>query len=425
MSLDASAEAAVAAPDTTTAPEAQPAPAAAQEPTTPEQLRDIQLETAKRLLAGEPAEKSDEQKTHHSKTQPRDEATKRWTNTKPDGSPADAKPKDGEADETAAEAAQDDSKPKGGTEQPQAKEPPAAPPSWLSPDLKARWDTMSPDVRDSVAAFAAQARESIGRLGRTLESYRPFEATAREHQDFFKSSGAAPHQVFDNLMRWNAYLERSPAAAIRALASTYGVDLAQSSPAQQYQQNADQGLPPDAQTLALQNKIQQLEGIIANLDRGFRGVTTRLSAQDQAEQEYREQQAAAAVNDNEDALARFEVQLPDFKQLLEGGEIAVEIAKLQRQQPNLSRDDLIKEAYERARWANKGTRERLMSEQTKAQEKQRQDAEAKKRDDAAKAAANARKAGQANVRGVPGTSPQHVDVADAQKAALRKFGYAV
>lgn len=421
MSLDASAEAAAAAPDTTTAPDAQAAPAAE----TQQSLRDIQLETAKRLLADAPADDkaTEGEREHHSKAQPRDDATKRWTNTKPDGSPTDktgAKPEDGQADETAAEAAQDD-RPEGKDDQPPAKEPPAEPPAYLSPDLKARWGKMEPDVRDAVAADALQARQAISRLGRALESYRPFEQTAREHQEFFKATQTAPHQVFDNLMQWNTYLERNPAAAIRALADTYRVDLAQFAPAQQ-QQTDDLGLPPDPQVSALQQEIAQLKGIIGQFDQRMRGVTTQLSAREEAEQNYLAQQREEAISRSEDELAAFEVHNPDFRALLDNGDIAVEIAKLQRVEPNLSRKDTLQKAYDRARWANPDMRTKLIAEQSKAQEAERAKAEAAKRDAAQKAAASAKRAGQANVRGIPNSTTPPPSVRDAQAEVLRKYG---
>ncbi|MFM1816827.1 MAG: hypothetical protein RLZ98_3522 [Pseudomonadota bacterium] len=381
-------------------------------------FEEVQLELARKLLSNDaPAEKPAEDKPAAGAV--RDPATGRFV--KADGTAEDTpegeEPADDEkAPEAADEAADGESdspETEEGEQEPAETAPPRDPPAYLSPELKARWGKLDPDVQDAVAAHALENRQTISRLGNVFE---PFRAVAVEYRDFFDQHKLAPADAFRNLMDWNVQITRDPAAAILGLAKAAQIDLAALAGAspQQQQPVDDLGLPPDPEVVGLKAELEQLKAIIQQHDSHLTAQQReqrRLDAE-RAERTEREQQAQ--VEAVADAIARLEVELPDFKKLLNSGDIGIEVEKVRAKSPNLPHEQVLRQAYDRALWANEGTRGRALQQQQAAERKAREEK-------AAAAAAKAKKAAATTVRGAPPKTAPAASVADAQAETVRKF----
>jgi hypothetical protein len=88
------------------------------------------------------------------------------------------------------------------------------------------------------------------------------------------------------------------------------------------------------------------------------------------------------------------------------------IVAIKRGNPNLSDEAVLKEAYERAAWANPKFRQSRLEKETKA-------AEAKRAEESKRAAEDARRAGILNVESEPGGS-EPTDIDDLLRSTFRK-----
>ncbi len=384
----------------------QDAPAAEARP-----LQDIQLELAKKLLAGETAEA--DKTDAHKATPPRAPDGKFTKASESGDKPSDAKTEvPAEGDQPKAETKPED--------QTQVAAPPPAPPAHLPPGLKARWDKIDPDVRDELSAYALEARQTISRLGQL----NPYGEVANAHSQYFSERGLSGPQAFNNLLAWDIELARDPGSALPRFLAMYGIDLAQltrATPQPHAQSVDDLGLPPDPQVAALKSEIEQLKGLIPKYERDIRGITSHLSAQEQARRAYESEQHQTAVSSAEDEIARFEATTPGFRELLNSGEIGIEMDKLRSTSPDMPLRQMLQKAFDRAQWANEGMREKAIAARQMAERKAADEKAQKEK--AAAAAAKAKSAAAANVRGLPnGNAAPPSSVKDAQSEVLRRHG---
>lgn len=402
------------------APVVSPAEAAPNADSRP--LQDIQMELAQKLLAGTNDKAAEAPAAEKPAAAVRDPATGRFAKADGAADPDTAEGDEPADDEKALDAADDaadgesDSPEAAESEQekPDSAAPPRDPPAYLSPELKARWAKLDPDVQDAVAAHALENRQTISRLGNVFE---PFRRIAVEHQDFFEQHKLSPPDAFRNLMEWNLQMTKDPAAAILGLAKVAKIDLAALAgvaPQQSQQPVDDLGLPPDPEVIALKAKIERLEAVINQHDSHLTAQQReqrRLDAERAARQEQEQQAQVSAIAD---AIAKLEVELPDFGKLLNSGDIGIEVEKVRAKSPDLPHEQVLRKAYERALWANDDTRERAMTAKQAADRKAREEK-------AAAAAAKAKKAAATTVRGAPPKTAPVASVSDAQAEVLRKY----
>ena len=93
--------------------------------------------------------------------------------------------------------------------------------------------------------------------------------------------------------------------------------------------------------------------------------------------------------------------------------MAFSIRQVQAENPDLPPQDVIQQAYDRARWANPATRQKLLAEQ-------QAEAEAKRLDAAKKAASQARRAGAINVNGSTMPAAARASLDDDLRAIWRR-----
>lgn len=241
-----------------------------------------------------------------------------------------------------------------------------APVSW-SAEMKAKFGTLPPEVQNYVLQRDKETHEHISKLGNAVASFRPIGETLKQYEDTFKSKGIGYADGISQLLRAQRALDTNPVAAIAELANAYGVDLGRLA-----------GGPENPQQSALLSEVNTLKSELATLRQS---VSQREAAE-------RAQRSASL----EDAVTKFSADKPDFEELAD--DIATLVSAMVRQNPKASHGEILKEAYDKARWANPKTRAKLVEEQTKAAEQKRIE-EAKKNAAAAKAASAVNVKGQA------------------------------
>jgi hypothetical protein len=240
-----------------------------------------------------------------------------------------------------------------------AGEAPKAPVSWPQDKAEA-WTKLDPDAREFILKREAEVAKGFQT---TAEKYKPLEEVDRLLEPYkakMQAEGLSPAQGIQRLLRAQDIMERNPIEGINWLARSYGVNLGQLTQQQPGQEQTTQPLN-DPRVETLQQRIDRLEA----------------EAQTRAKQEADtfEQSLKSEVD-----KFRASPEHPHFKDvkddmaaLLSAGVVAD-----------------LKEAYEKAVWANPTARTKVLEDQRKA--------EATK---AADAAAKAKQAGSLNVRSTP------------------------
>lgn len=254
--------------------------------------------------------------------------------------------------------------------------PAIAPPNSASAEIKAIWATLPPKAQEFIAQREKDAHAKISEQGNELATYKPLH----EVFDYLRQQGVQPGRETEVVRNWAAaqsFLDRDPTAGIKWLAESYGVDLAQltgAKPQQATQQTPD-GLDAlfrddrlDKEVLPI---VQQLRGELAQ-------VKGHLTARERAELSQRESTA-------KEIITKFAADKPYWSDVEQ--DVTREVAILKQANPRTPMDQLIQEGYERAIWASKTVRERMLADQK---------AEEAAKAEAARKAAEAEKAKQAN-----------------------------
>lgn len=298
-----------------------------------------------------------------------------------------------DAKQSAAKAEGKDQKPDKAAEPDAAKlEKPAEKPaikrpaSW-SADKDAVWESLSPDAREHVAKREQEAHKAISQLGETVKRLEPIGRLLEQHRDTFQSKGLTYDQGLSQLLAAQRALDQNPAAAIRQIAQAYNVDIGSLASGQ------DQ---PNA-------VVAQLQGQINTLTRQLQEFRSHAEHQARAE-------AQTKLGTIEQAIDTFAADKPDFEDL--AADIELLLPALRQANPKASFEQLIADAYEKARWSNPESRKRLIDADQKAQEKARVEA-------ARKAAEDATAAGVLNVGGQPSAN-QPADLDDLLRGIVRR-----
>jgi hypothetical protein len=228
-----------------------------------------------------------------------------------------------------------------------------APQSWAK-EHHQTWASLPPQAQQYIALREKQMLDGLEQykghasIGRQMsEAIHPFLPTLQQR-------GIEPAKAVQALLNAQAMLDRDPVAGLRKLASDYRVDLSKIA--------AENTLPIDPNVAALQERLQQFE--------------SKLTERDQAELAIKREAVANEVETfaNDPANAHFD-------------EVADDIAALMKAYPNLS----LKDAYDKAVWANPVTRAKETS-------RLQQDTEKKLRENARLNALKAKTAASATVR---------------------------
>jgi hypothetical protein len=261
----------------------------------------------------------------------------------------------------------------------------AAPLSWTA-DMKAKWETLPPDVQTYVARRDKESHEAITRagqyvksLGQVVEAYEPLGQVITAYQDDFARRGMPPAQGIAVLLDAQRRLDADPVGGLVQIGLMYGIDLRQALQGQGA--NPQGGQPaPAAQASPWDN-----EALRPVLDQV--GLHQRwIAAQEQAREEAIGTELQHTIADFADGKQFFDEARPLMAALLRGGQA----------------NDLA-EAYDMAVNAKPDIRRRIQADQRRTeQDKRTMDARSK--------ADQARRAASVNVRSVPiGANPKTMD----------------
>ena len=265
-----------------------------------------------------------------------------------------------------------------------------APRAWTA-EQKALWAKIPPEAQPVIAQREAELHEIKTAAGRMAAEIKPVRDAFQQHADYLNQIGQRPEQWLNNALALSRQLDAGNAPqVIKHLADRYGVDLGQI-----YDPLAP---PPDQRVLELERKLEALE------------------YQRQSDLQGRAASQEAAQLSEFDRIANeFKTANPDATEIED--DIVAEINAIRQQQPNLDPAALLKQAYERAAWANEKTRskrlEAQVAERVKAQEEARVSA-------AKEAAAKARSAASVNVAGSAAPSDDGGDLDTLLRSVYRK-----
>lgn len=232
-----------------------------------------------------------------------------------------------------------------------------APASW-SPEEKAFWANLPREAQEAVLRREKDAQTQFERYAQQLN---PISQALEPVRQNLALAGISEGQYVSQLVAAAQYLESDPQQAILWLCQQKGVDPSSLVPARE--EYADEINPTIAN---LQNKVTQLEQQLAQ---GQQRVQQATLQQRQAQVD-----AFAAENPHFDAVSG-------------------DMLKLLQAFPQME----LKEAYDRATWANPDVRQKLLSEQSAA-------AEAKRRQEAALKAQQAQRIAKATPRSTTATT---------------------
>lgn len=259
----------------------------------------------------------------------------------------------------------------------------AAPQSWPA-EMKAKWAEISPEVRDLITKRETEAHSRISDLGQAAAEYQPLKQVLEHHKDAFVMRGQTYEQGVEKLLAADAFLSREPVRAIKWLADSYGVNLAQFG-GQQTNEGQQQVDP----------QIASLQAHIATLTRQLNETNNRVTHRETQEQE-------SHVRALESRIDAFASSKPDWASLER--HILANVQVIAADNPGMDHQKILEQAYEDARWSNRETRAIAMAEAQKAEAE-------KKAKEEAERVVKAKKASAANVRGdvVSGENPKSID----------------
>ncbi len=227
------------------------------------------------------------------------------------------------------------------------------PKSWAA-EHHQTWASLPPQAQQYIALREKQMLDGLEQYKGHASVGRQMTEAIQPFMPALQARGIEPAKAVQALLNAQAMLDRDPVAGLRKLASDYRVDLTKIA--------AENTLPIDPVVAPLQERLQQLE--------------SKLTEREQAEMAIRREAVASEVETfaNDPANAHFD-------------EVADDIAALMKAYPNLS----LKDAYDKAVWANPVTRAKETS-------RLQQDTEKKLRENARLNALKAKTAASATVR---------------------------
>lgn len=203
------------------------------------------------------------------------------------------------------------------------------------------WEKMPEGLRKQLEQREREAQQGINERAQKLKTWEPIEQFFSANAQRLQQAGVTGQQYVSNLINADEYIRNDPAAGLKWLAESYGIDLYQLADwaAQQGgQQPARNGGGDDQYTKRLEQRLAQLEQ---------RFDPARIAQEEQ--RKAAEQHVAAWAKDK-----------PYF------AELRADMGALSTRYPEATLDEL----YERAMWAHPTLRQRIQSDQ-RAQEVQR------------------------------------------------------
>lgn len=271
--------------------------------------------------------------------------------------------------------------------QPEAQAPAAQPvptPRGLSAQDAEVFAKLPAELQQSVA----RTMESLDQRGQRYAEYDQLEQVIGQRRQAWAINGATPAQAVNQLLALSDFATRSPKEFVTWFAQNNNVDL----------EEVLYGAPDvDPAYAQLQQQVQTLQQQL--------GGMTQQQQQAQHQNTVNEIIAFAEEKDASGNLVR-----PYFNEL--GDTVLPFIQMVQQQNPQMSRPQVLQEAYDRATWGNPTVRVKMQQAAQAAQEAARiQEQQAK--------AAKARAAGVSVPNGVPTAEPAALNGSRSLRDTIR------
>ncbi len=201
---------------------------------------------------------------------------------------------------------------------------PAAPASWSDAE-KAHWETLTPEAREIVLRRERDTEKALHERAEVARRADPIVQAIEPYQDQWAMRGVRPEQAISQLLAAQDALMRNFDAALPELIRAFGRDPHAAAQAMLGQSQA----PGQVQAAPIDFRDPRLDAVIAELD------------------EARSRDVAGQI----EAFSRDPAH-PHFEA------VRVEMGKMIQVDPSMS----LKDAYDRAVWANPETREKLLAQ---------------------------------------------------------------
>jgi len=256
-----------------------------------------------------------------------------------------------------------------------------APQSWSAAD-KEVFKTLPPEARKVIAHRESERDALLQQVSQAARQYQTrvqsIDQALAPYMPRLRMVGVNEGNLGQMIGQWAAIanaLDTQPEDAIKYLAKQSGVDLSKL--------HGEQSQEVEDPLVVMMN--QKLQEVLDPIQKQLGSITGNMTTQQQAVEIQRHQETVSEIQrfaeerDAQGNLAHphFDTVFDDMKPL---------VAMLRQQQPQASNAELLSAAYDRAAWANSETRSRMLSEQRKAEE-------AKRKQAAEAAAAEARRKG--------------------------------
>lgn len=216
-------------------------------------------------------------------------------------------------------------------------EPSIDPPASWSADVKAKWTSLPPDLREYIAKREGEVHGKITQQGKEISALRPYADLTTRYRETFERRGLDPVAAIEKLFQVQMALDKDPAAVVQQIAKAYGVKL-----------GGEQPVDP------VRKAVEPLEREVNALK----------------QERERERRAAeeAARAEAQSSITSFAKDRPHFEA------VRRDMALLMAGNPKLTLED----AYDRAVYANPETRRAVAEAEAKAKADEQAKAAAEK-----------------------------------------------
>lgn len=277
--------------------------------------------------------------------------------------------------------------------EPVAKPAVPAPQAWKA-DIAAKWATLPPEVQSYVAEREAATQRLASEHGQARAFVDEINSIYEPHAGRLR--GADYREHLGNLLTADAALERDPVGFLKYVAQAKGIDINALVP--------DPYAVADPQAAQWEARYNASQARLEEMERRFGVVEQNVIGRQEAERRSRDEASQKLISE-------FAADKTDFQDLRD--EIIANAGMLRQSDPNATDLEILKQAYERAQWANPKSRQAIIDRQT-------QDAEAKRIEAAKAQAERARRAGSINVRRSAAPVVGQVSLDDNLRSIWRK-----
>lgn len=251
-----------------------------------------------------------------------------------------------------------------------------APPVGWTADAKAEWDSLSPAIKAAVLKREVEISSGGRQWSDEKRRYEEIVAPVRQAAS---RRGITEAEGIQRLMAAQDRLDRNPAEAIQWLAGAYNVPITVNG----QQPNGSQPADGSSRTESAFDP-RTLSPLLSPIQQQLAAIQARFAADDQRQTDMTLQRVQAFAADP--AHAHFDAVSDELMAML---------PILKGQNPHATPEQLLQDAYDRAVYANPGTRAAVEAQRVA-------DADAKRRADNS-AAVNKAKLAASSIRGTPPT----------------------